>query len=277
MNDENLKSRIESRFRRHDRGRGNVWTGLFLLTIGGLLLARAAGVFFPSWFFTWPLMLMALGLFLGLRHGFKGGAWLILIIIGAIFLTDKMTDTINLRPYLWPIVLMVAGTFIMLKPRHRHYRKRFDFVDDDKNYQSSSPAEYQSATPTTNVPSTESFNTHEGKSDFSDVVDITAIFAGVKKKILSKNFKGGDIVSIMGGTELNLVQADFHGKIVIDNFTMFGGTKLIVPADWDVQSEVVAIFGGVDDKRPPATHHDPTKVLFLEGTCMMGGIEIRSF
>ena len=81
----------------------------------------------------------------------------------------------------------------------------------------------------------------------------------------------------MGGAEINITKADLGSKAVIDIFTMFGGTKLIVPPDWDVQSNVVAIFGGVDDKRPPTSLTNLSKVIYLEGTCIFGGIEIRSY
>ena len=85
-------------------------------------------------------------------------------------------------------------------------------------------------------------------------------------------------LEFMGGSEINLTQADFNGTIRIDTTNIFGGTKLFVPANWDVQSEVVAIFGGVDDKRHLNGHAiDPKKVLIIEGTCLFGGIDIRSF
>ena len=57
-----------------------------------------------------------------------------------------------------------------------------------------------------------------------------------------------------------------------------GGTKLIVPPTWDVQSEMVAIFGGVEDKRrinPEMINRN--KRLILMGTAFLGGLEIRSY
>jgi hypothetical protein len=82
----------------------------------------------------------------------------------------------------------------------------------------------------------------------------------------------------MGGSEIDLTQADFTGTVKIDTTNIFGGTKLIVPPTWDVQSDVTAIFGGVDDKRQiSGVNLDPKKILILDGTCMFGGIEIRSF
>ena len=111
-----------------------------------------------------------------------------------------------------------------------------------------------------------------------DFIDSTSIFGGAKKNILSKDFKGGDIVNIFGGTELNLTQADIKGKVVIELTTIFGGTKLIVPSNWSVQSEAVTIFGGLEDKRSlSATTDNSDKVLILKGTVIFGGIEIKSF
>jgi hypothetical protein len=72
-----------------------------------------------------------------------------------------------------------------------------------------------------------------------------------------------------------------NGKIVLELTQIFGGTKLIVPPHWKIQSEdLVAIFGGVEDKR--AILSDPSvvsgsKVLVLRGTCIFGGIDIKSF
>ena len=69
-----------------------------------------------------------------------------------------------------------------------------------------------------------------------------------------------------------------HAASIFGATNIFGGTKLVVPPTWDVQSEMVAIFGGVDDKRQiKGVHLDPNKVLILDGTCIFGGIEIRSY
>ena len=111
-----------------------------------------------------------------------------------------------------------------------------------------------------------------------DFLDSVSIFGGVKRLVLSKNFKGADIVNIFAGTELNLSQADFTQPPVMDITQMFGGTKLTVPADWEVRSEMTAIFGGIDDKRQPRNSQEgPSKVVILRGTSIFGGIEIKSF
>ena len=43
---------------------------------------------------------------------------------------------------------------------------------------------------------------------------------------------------------------------------------------------MVAIFGGVEDKRPQLADTstvNPNKVLVLKGTCIFGGIDIKSY
>ncbi len=267
MDEQDFEKRIEQRWRHRGRGaeRGRIWVGLFLLVIGGLFLARESGVYFPAWFFSWPVFLIGVGIFMGVKHGFRGIGWLFPIVIGSIFLFDRLSPSINLRPYLWPMILIAAGLFILIRPksRRRCYRN-----DPDDN------ASQQEAITTTDEASSQR---QQAVSDRNDVIDVTAVFGGVKKNMLSKNFKGGDIVAIMGGSEINLSQADFKGKVMIDCFNMFGGTKLIIPLDWEVQSDIVAIFGGVDDKRPPVSNPAPDKILYLDGTCLFGGLEIKSY
>ena len=86
------------------------------------------------------------------------------------------------------------------------------------------------------------------------------------------------MVTIFGGSELNMSQADINGVVTIEVVQIFGGTKLIVPSNWKIQtSELVSVFGGIDDKRQLTTSQDETKVLNLRGTSIFGGIDIRSY
>lgn len=235
--------------------------GVVLLLAGGALLARQLGAPLPDWLFTWPMILILVGLFVGIKLRFRNPGWIIPTFIGAVFLIDQTTIGLNLKPFIAPVIIIAIGLFFIFWPRGRSWhsygagRRRFNtFTTAD----------------TTEMPA--SF------ADRSDFIDATAVFGGVKKIVLSKNFKGGDITNFMGGSEINLTQADFKGRVHIDTTNVFGGTKLIVPPHWDVQSDVVAVFGGVDDKRRlNGVALDPTKVVVLDGTCLFGGIEISSY
>lgn len=253
------------------RGRGHLWAGLFLLAVGGVLLLRAVGVFFPYWLFTWPVILIVIGLFIGLRHNFRGPAWFILIAVGCGFLLDDAFPDVAVRQYILPLVVIAMGIFFIMRP-WRHRRRRFQNQWEEGYEGQRSIPENQP------VGSSVSAATSDYAANANDYIDLTTAFGGVRRAVISKNFKGGEILTFMGGADIDLRQADFSHAITIDATNIFGGTKLLVPASWDVQSEIVAIFGGVDDKRQVnAQAIDHNKVLRLEGTCLFGGVEIRSF
>src|SRR5215831_18162872 len=110
-NEQNIEPR-----RRFKRG-SNILPGLFILAVGGLLLMKQMGFLFPEWFFTWQMLLIAIGIFSGLRHGFRGGSWFIFILVGGLFLIDDFNPAFNLRHYVWPLILIAVGLMILLRPR----------------------------------------------------------------------------------------------------------------------------------------------------------------
>lgn len=234
----------------------NMLTGVFILIIGVAALLKATLTDFPDWLFSWQMLLIAFGMFIGLRHNFRGPSWLILILIGGIFLINEIYPEISFRRYMWPVAIIVVGLFIILRPR-----RAWKFNPHKKTEGAS-----------------DSFFTEDIDYSKEDFVDNTSIFGGAKKIVISKNFKGGDLINIFGGTELDLSQADFTGTAVIELTTIFGGTKLLVPSNWAVKSEAVTIFGGIEDKRRMQTITEATeKTLYIRGTVIFGGIEIKSF
>ena len=110
-----------------------------------------------------------------------------------------------------------------------------------------------------------------------DYLDITSIFSGVKRKVLSKDFKGGDVAVIFGGADIDFTMADINGRVVLEITQIFGGIKLVVPPHWHVTSDVVSLFAGFDDKRINKTDYGSDKILVLRGTSFFAGVEIRSF
>lgn len=270
MNDEEFKNRTDNNWDEpRIKSRGRVLTGVVIFFIGVLLLMKTAHIIaFPSWFFSWPMIFIAIGLITGIKHGFRGGIWLVFLALGGIFLANKLDPSLQTERYVWPIVLIAIGLVFILRPRSHQRWHKWRQQQCRDNWGQTTGTQV-SAAPTEQGP---------GDFDRRDFIDITAVFGGVKKNVLSKNFKGGDITSFMGGSEIDLTQADFNGTIKIDATNIFGGTKLIVPPTWDVQNDITAIFGGVDDKRQVAgVTMDPNKTLVLDGTCMFGGVEIRSY
>jgi predicted membrane protein len=258
-----MKERMKEGAMRCDQrsSHGHIWTGVFILLIGVAALLKATVTDLPDWVFSWQMLLIALGFFIGFKHGFKGFAWLILIIVGSAFLLRDVYPELAIRRYIWPVALIVLGAFLILRPRRKSW---LHGTGHEKKYSASDDS-------TTILDDEETWSQ-------DDFVDSTSIFGGSKKNILSKEFKGGDVVNIFGGSELNFTKADIKGRAELEITTIFGGTKLIVPSNWEVKSEVVAIFGGLEDKRAmQPVNESPDRLLLLRGTVVFGGIEIKSF
>ena len=256
---EERRKRFEDRIERR-QGSGHAWTGIFLLVIGVVALMRSYVPEFPQWIFSWQMLLIAIGMFIGLRHRFHGAAWFILMLVGGTFLVNDYFIEGDIRRHIWPIVLIAIGAFFIFRSRQNYDRHPWSGKKKDM------PLDENSA----------KMNTEPYSVD--DFIDATSIFGGTKKNILTKDFKGGDIVNVFGGTELNLTQADIQGTAILELTTIFGGTKLIVPSNWAIKSEAVTIFGGIGDKRKIIPSADsPTKTLVLKGTMIFGGMEIKSY
>jgi Cell wall-active antibiotics response 4TMS YvqF len=99
-----------------------------------------------------------------------------------------------------------------------------------------------------------------------------------------KPFRGGDVTSFIGGTQLDLRQAIIEPgeQAEINIFVMMGGHELWVPSSWTVVVEVMPLLGGVEDKRLPPVL-DPARApneaaprLVLRGIVVMGGLTIKN-
>jgi predicted membrane protein len=280
---ENQKeNQLEDTFRQYEKShkRGKIVGGIFVVIAGCLLLAHRMGAELPYWLFRWYTLVIALGLFVGFKHGFKNFGWLVLIIIGGAFLVSEVYPELVLKPLLWPIMIIIAGLFIIFKPRHRHNRCRNRFRHRHHRYRDSKYWDQYEEKYRAQFEEGKSFDSSFTDTDSEDIIDGVAFMSGIKKKIISKNFKGGDMTVIFGGVELDFTQADIAEKATLDVTQVFGGTKLLVPANWEIKSELVSVFGSIEDKRmtrPTTLVNESSKVLILKGTTFFGGIEIKSF
>lgn len=259
------QARWEQRMERHDN-KSHVWTGLFLLVIGGIALARSMGAPVPNWLFSWQMLLISIGLFIGFKKGFRDGGWFIPVLIGGVFLANDYFLGGELRRHIWPLILIIIGVAFILRPKRS---RCFSQKKNSLNSGLTPPEPGMSAVATTEP---------DAHYTEDDIIDSTNIFSGSKRVVLSKNFKGGDIVNIFGGSEIDLTQADMTSPAIMEITAIFGGATLIIPSNWAVKSEAVTIFGGIGDKRKIFPHHEgPSKTLVLKGTMVFGGIEIKSY
>jgi predicted membrane protein len=188
---------------------GRSFAGLVLVIVGGVLLSRQLGFDVPEWAITWEMLLIALGVYFGARRSFHPGGWVIMILVGTVFLLREFYPEILIWHYIWPVAIILVGLWMILKPRRTRR-----YWDGWKNW--------------------EDWKTEADSSD--NVLEVNSVFGGTKRKILSKDFKGGEINTVFGGNDLDLSQADINGIASIEANIVFGGVKLIVPAHWEVKS-----------------------------------------
>src|SRR5215204_1489092 len=247
----------EQRFRKRlSKRRENFIGGIILLVVGGILLARQVGVELPPWLFTWPMILIIVGIFVGIKTKFRDLGWVFFVGGGVFFLLDKIQG-IPLREYTLPIIVLGAGLLVLFGA----------FFTRSKIEQNEDAVTTSDDTPVQNI--------RHGTTE--DVMEVVSIFGSTKRVVLSKAFKGGEIISIFGSSEINLTNADFSGKLVLEIVQVFGGTKLIVPPHWEIHSKTAAVFGGIEDKRTIPVSSNPEKILVLEGTTFFGGVTIASY
>lgn len=264
-------------FKSSNQKSGKALVGAILLGIGFILLLRTLDIFFiPGWIFSWPVFMIAIGCFIGSRQGFDRPSAFLPLIIGVIFLTNRILPDMDLSRFFWPLLIIAFGVWMILgrkTPKMDSFKNWGQKPDYDPITWSATEAD------PTNTGAPYPLNPGQpGSAPFpEDRVESVSIFGGIKKNIVSKNFRGGEIVNFFGGSEINLMQADVKGRVHLEVVQVFGGTKIIVPANWTVHSEMVAIFGGIEDKRPPQLNASAEKVLVIQGTSIFGGIDIKSF
>lgn len=238
---------------KHKNQTSKEWIGILIISIGLLFLGRSFNIPIPEWMYSWPMFMIGLGLALGISNRFRDWTWLVLTSIGVIFIVDRIAGyEVRLSSIIIPVLLIALGIRLLKrkKPKTVHL-----FDEASGNF--------------SNIGADESMD---------DRLEVIAIFGGNKKVMVSKHFKGGEVVSVFGGNEINLTKCDIQGRVKIELVQVFGGTKLIVPANWKIQTEIVSIFGGFDDKRNIIDFDaDNSKVLVIEGVSVLAGIDIRSY
>ena len=222
--------------------------GIVLIIFGSLFILDNYGLIdfdIPYYVLTWEAIFILIGLVLLVSSRHK--------LPGFIFLGIGL---FNLFPEFWPLALVAIGVYLILrknsKPRVDFVFGKFDPHDKGKNSAKNDP----------------------------DKIEDVSIFGGSSKTFTTQSFKGGDITAIFGGSEINLMESSLaEGTQVLDITTIFGGSTLMVPNDWNVELDIVPIFGGFSDKRikDPNLSRPTDRKLIIKGTLIFGGGELKNF
>lgn len=112
-------------------------------------------------------------------------------------------------------------------------------------------------------------------NDKSTDNNYTAIFSGQEIKLTDEKLEKVNLTSIFGGIDLDLRDAKITNDIVINACTIFGGADLFVPENVKVKIVSSSIFGGVEDKKRKIDEENQKYTLYINATCIFGGVDIK--
>jgi predicted membrane protein len=279
------------RFRHRGPGRlGGAIFGLWIVLIGVLFLLQNLGIFYIGqiWQF-WPLILIGMGLSHVIGSYSPGGKiWGgFLAGLGVIFLLSNMRMLPpHIWNYIWPLGLVFWGVRMLLggprfdrwEGRGRRFRSResrsrefqWDRFNRDRDPWAATGAGSD----------THAGGFHATTSNVANRINEYAILGGVKRRIDSQEFEGGDCTAVMGGIELDLSRAATKlDEVVIEANALMGGVDLRVPPDWEVVVQGMGIMGGYDDAtRPPVNMGIGAKRprLIVTGQALWGGVKVKN-
>jgi predicted membrane protein len=222
---------------------GRIFTGLLVILIGVLFLFGNLGKLDVGEVFStyWPLFLVFIGLWHLVTHNFRDtGFGILLIVVGGFFMLVNW-DVLggNVWSYFWPLLIIAAGLWIIFKPGFKHHKGEVPSIKEKD-------------------------------------LDSFTIFSGIKRRIDSKEFRGGKATALFGGLDLDFNQAELaDNKATVELTAVFGGIDIRVPEEWKVVVDSSSIFGGVEDKRKGVPKEEPETTLFIRATAIFGGIDIK--
>jgi hypothetical protein len=216
--------------------------GLFVIVAGLLMTFDNLGLVHAEEYIRfWPASLIGVGALKLWNSREVGGAFGgLLFLVAGTWLLLEQTAVVRLSFWdMWPTLLVFFGAFLV----------------------------WQGLTASPRRP--------RPSGDANSMVTATAVLGAVLRGNNSPAFRGGSLTAVMGGCELDLRKAAIDGEAVIEVFALWGGIEIRVPEDWTVESRIVPVLGGVEDKtRPPlgSTRHR----LVLNGFVVMAGVEVKN-
>ncbi|KAF5045071.1 hypothetical protein DSECCO2_485170 [anaerobic digester metagenome] len=217
--------------------------GLLVIATGVLWMMRNMGLiddYTAGIIFHWPMLLLAIG-FISL-FGDSKIFGIILMAVGGFYLASHIYEIpIEFKQVFWPALIIIAGIMILFKAGHT-FKSRI-----------------------------------RKQARSNDLIDEVNVFGGGEIRVTSKQFQGGKMEVIFGGSNVILLDSELaEGDNILEVTAVFGGFKLIIPAHWNVKIESSNVFGGIVDKRIVTGSVDMSRTLVIRGSAVFGGGEITS-
>jgi predicted membrane protein len=220
--------------------------GLLILALGVILFLDRQGILNASDIFPffWPVVLLVAGVLILTRSGAASGrAWGgILTAAGILLILDRLGYVYLSFQALWPLALIAVGLMLVWRTLE--------------------------GTPASGTPERS-----------GDVLNRFAAFGGGEVKSDAVNFRGGDVLAIFGGYQVDLRKAAIEtGPAVLNANALFGGIEIKVPASWRVRVDGLPILGGYSDEteHPDVKDGQAVEDLLVRGFAMFGGVAVKN-
>ena len=193
--------------------------------------------------FSWQAVLVAIGVVMVAGSGKSLPGWIVMAIGVFFLLSHIFLFPATFRDVFWPLLLIAVGVLVVFKTGRGKgccfmQKTHIQSVSDDHS--------------------------------FEDL----AVFGGNKKSYQLADMKTGKVTAIFGGSDIDLRDCTLSSEgAVVEILCLFGGSKLIIPKNWKVRSDVLTVFGGMDEQGP-CENTDEKMTVYIKGMTIFGGGEI---
>lgn len=225
------------------RKTSNIIWGIILVAIGVIFALNALEitnieVFFDGWWTLFIIVPCVTGLFK--NHDKTGNIIGILIGISLLLACQNIIDFSIIYKLALPVIIVLIGLSLIFKGRDKQSVIVWE----------------------------------EAKKNGAPIKQCCATFSGQNADYAGEIFEGAEFNAVFGGIKCDLRNAVIEKDAVINACCVFGGLDILVPDNVNVKTSSTSIFGGISDE----THKnnaENTITLYVNGTCIFGGVEIK--
>lgn len=227
----------------------SLWGLLFIIIgvgfAGNVIFGWKFEIFFDGW---WTLFIIIPCFISMVNHGIGFGSTFGFLVGVLLLASNYVTFPFDAWRLVVPVILMLIGFRIIFQGvfqrKPNYYNQKVEFTETQNE--------------------TSSSNTSR---------EYNAIFAGNRIQI-DDTFDGASLSAVFGGLAIDLRDAKINHDVQIHAQAIFGGIDIYIPQGVKVKINNVPVFGGVSNKAP--SNNDPgAPTIFINSTCMFGGIDIK--
>ena len=223
----------------------NVLWGIILILIGVVIGCNVLGIISIRIFFRgWWTLLIIIPCFIGLITDKEKLGSIIGITIGVLLLLccQKVLEFEMLLKLVIPLILIIIGISFILK----------SFINKDIQNE------------------IKKLNKERPKDNRYNVA-----FSSEEINFDGEEFNGADLVATFGGIKCDLRKAVIKNDLVINIKSVFAGIEIYVPKNVRIKTKSNSFFGGIDNKKIDDKSDKNAHTIYIDATCVFGGVNIR--